>query len=138
MATDRAIRPSVHAGGGRERHVSPQILPISWSHIENIKLNLVNLTLGNTDKLDSLIEHSDGLKFETLKSKMLTLKNRSCHVQNHWTMSISALTIAGINIFVLFIIIAAGIYAYRVAHRRSISKIRNKQVPKNETITGQS
>ena len=138
ITTDKAILPSVHARGGRIRQVSPQILTISWSHINNIKLNLDNLTLGNMGKLDNMIENSDGVKLETLKLRMLNLKNRSSHDQYHKNMSISAMAITGINIFVLLIIITSGIYAYRVANKRSLSRIRSKQLTKSEATTGQS
>ena len=100
------------------------ILTITWSHINSIKLNLDNLTLGNWGQLDNMIENSDGVKLETLKLRMLTLKNRSSHEQYHKNMSISAIAITGINIFVLWIIITSGIYVYRVAKKRSLSKIR--------------
>ena len=128
----------MHAKGGRIRQVSPQVLTIKWSHINNIKFNLDNLTLGNGEQLDNMIENSDGMKLETLKLRMLTLKNRSSHEQYHKNMSISAMAITGINIFVLLIIITSGIYAYRVAHKRSLSRIRSKQLTKNEATTGQS
>ena len=85
-----------------------------------------------------MIENSDGVKLETLKLRMLTLKNRSSHDQYHKNMSISAMAITGINIFVLLIIITSGIYAYRVANKRSLSRIRSKQLTKSEATTGQS
>ena len=80
--------------------------------------------MGNRGQLDNMIENSDGVKLETLKLRMLTLKNRSSHEQYHKNMSISAIAITGINIFVLLIIITSGIYVYRVAKKRSLSKIR--------------
>ena len=128
----------MHAKGGRIRQVSPQVLTIKWSHINSIKFNLDNLTLGNREQLDNMIENSDGVKLETLKSRLLALKNRSSHDQYHKNMSISAMAITGINIFVLLIIITSGIYAYRVANKRSLSRIRSKQLTKSEATTGQS
>ena len=138
ISTDKAILPSVHAKGGRIRQVSPQVLTIKWSHINNIKFNLDNLSLGNGEPFDNMIENSEGMKLETLKLKMLTLKNRSSHEQYHKNMSISAIAITGINIFVLLIIITSGIYVYRIAKKRSLSKVRRKQLTKSGVITDQS